>query len=174
MTCAAAFSGNRPSTTQPQGERVMKAKRILQLLSLATFCLLLTSCFDSKVPLSDASTAKQDDRLIGLWQHRHQNGVTYYHVGRLGDKAPEGMMRVVTVTQQDNGELQEPHQLIRLALIMTRRPNYCGCFVRGRSSGLSRSTRKVMASASKRPKMPSRRWRRGTASCQRVEVVLVC
>ena len=63
-------------------------------------CLLITGCGDSTVPLSDASKASPDKRLIGLWQHRHQNGVTYYHVGRLGGKAPEGVMRVVIVSHR--------------------------------------------------------------------------
>ena len=75
-------------------------------------CLLITGCGDSTVPLSDASKASPDKRLIGLWQHRHQNGVTYYHVGRLGGKAPEGVMRVVIVSHPNSCELQEPHQLL--------------------------------------------------------------
>jgi hypothetical protein len=75
-------------------------------------CLLLTGCHDSIVPLSGAAKASPDKRLIGVWQHKHQNGITYYHVGRLGGKAPEGVMRVVTVSHPNSGELQEPHQLL--------------------------------------------------------------
>ena len=75
-------------------------------------CLLITGCGDSTAPLSDASKASPDKRLIGVWQHRHQNGVTYYHVGRLGGKAPEGLMRVAIVSHPNSGELQEPHQLL--------------------------------------------------------------
>ena len=36
----------------------MRTKRFLQLLSLASLCLLLTSCIDSKVPLSDPDKSK--------------------------------------------------------------------------------------------------------------------
>lgn len=75
-------------------------------------CLLITGCDESTAPLSDASKASPDKRLIGLWQHRYQNGVTYYHIGRLGGKAPEGVMRVVAVSRRNSGELEEPHQLL--------------------------------------------------------------
>ena len=43
----------------------MGAKRSFQLLSVAALSLLLTSCFDSKVPLSDPQKAKSDDHLLG-------------------------------------------------------------------------------------------------------------
>ena len=75
-------------------------------------CLLIAGCDDSTVPLSDASKASLDKQLVGLWKHDHQNGVTYYHVGLLGDNAPEGVMRVVVVSRQNDGELQQPSQLI--------------------------------------------------------------
>ena len=87
---------------------------ILFGVSLFT-CLLVAGCDDSTAPLSDASKATPDKRLIGLWQHKHQNGVTYYHVGYLGGKAPEGMMRVVTVSHPNNGELQKPQQFLAFA-----------------------------------------------------------
>ena len=75
-------------------------------------CLLIAGCDDSTVPLSDPSKASLDKQLVGLWKHDHQNGVTYYHVGRLGGNAPEGVMRVVIVSHQNDGELQQPSQLI--------------------------------------------------------------
>lgn len=75
-------------------------------------CLLIAGCDDSTVPLSDASKASLDKQLVGLWKHDHQNGVTYYHVGRLGGNAPDGVMRVVVVSHQNGGELQQPSQLL--------------------------------------------------------------
>jgi len=75
-------------------------------------CLLIAGCDDSTVPLSDPSKASLDKQLVGLWRHDHQNGVTYYHVGRLGGNAPDGVMRVVVVSHQNGGELQQPSQLI--------------------------------------------------------------
>ena len=74
--------------------------------------LLIAGCDDSTVPLSDASKASPDKQLVGLWKHDHQNGVTYYHVGRLGNNAPEGVMRVVIVSHQNDAELQQPSQLL--------------------------------------------------------------
>ncbi|MDY0167627.1 MAG: hypothetical protein RBS80_13855 [Thermoguttaceae bacterium] len=74
--------------------------------------LLIAGCDDSTVPLSDPSKATLDKNLIGLWQDHHQNGVTYYHVGRLGNNAPEGLMRVAVVSHQNDGELQQPSQVV--------------------------------------------------------------
>jgi len=74
--------------------------------------LLIAGCDDSTVPLSDPSKASLDKQVIGLWKHDHQNGVTYYHVGRLGDNAPDGVMRVVIVSHPNGGDLQQPNQLL--------------------------------------------------------------
>jgi hypothetical protein len=75
-------------------------------------CLLIAGCDDSTVPLSDPSKASLDKQLVGLWKHDHQNGMTYYHVGRLGGSAPDGVMRVVVASHQTSGELQQPSQLV--------------------------------------------------------------
>jgi hypothetical protein len=75
-------------------------------------CLLVAGCDDSTAPLSDASQARLDKQLSGLWRHEYPQGVSYYHAGRLGGRAPEGVLRVVTVSHPRNGELQEPQQLI--------------------------------------------------------------
>ena len=64
----------------------MKTKRLAQLLSMAAVSLLLTSCFDSKVPLSDPHKSKADDRLTGVWRFRGDSGeMNYYHFGRVGE-----------------------------------------------------------------------------------------
>jgi len=53
----------------------MPTTRILQLLPLAAMCLLYTSCFDSKVPLSDPGKSKADERLTGNTEHAAIDGV---------------------------------------------------------------------------------------------------
>ena len=45
-------------------------------------CLIFTGCDDSKNPLSDPTTSKPDERLIGVWRLPNKDGVTYYHVGQ--------------------------------------------------------------------------------------------
>jgi hypothetical protein len=83
------------------------------LLGVSLFaCLLITGCDESTAPLSDASKATPDERLIGLWQHRHKDCVTYYHVWRLGGKTPEGVMRVMVVGHPNNGAFRVPHQFL--------------------------------------------------------------
>jgi len=52
----------------------MTTNRILQLLPMAAMCLLFTSCFDSKVPLSDPAKSKADERLVGVWRLRNDDG----------------------------------------------------------------------------------------------------
>jgi hypothetical protein len=93
-------------TFQVQGDRTMKTTRILQLFSLAALCLLLTSCFDSKTPLSDPEKSKGDERLAGVWRGEGEKGeVSYYHVGRVGDEFPESVMRVVGITHTKDGKI---------------------------------------------------------------------
>ena len=91
----------------------MKARRILQLLWMAAFSLLLTSCFDSTVPLSDPHKAKSDDRLTGVWRVRGDGGeMNYYHFGRVGEKLPASVMRVVSIEHKPNGYMQQSELLV--------------------------------------------------------------
>jgi hypothetical protein len=85
----------------------MATKRTLQLLSMAVICLLFTSCSDSQAPLSDPVKSKADQRLAGVWRLRNDDGsVTYYHVGRVGDKLPASVMRVAGVQHRSDGMTQ--------------------------------------------------------------------
>ena len=82
------------------------------LVGVAAGFLLVAGCDDSTVPLTAPSQASPDERLIGVWRHAYDGGTTYYLVGRLGGKAPESVMRVVSVTQPKGGELHQPHQML--------------------------------------------------------------
>jgi len=91
----------------------MGAKRSFQLLSVAALSLLLTSCFDSKVPLSDPQKAKSDDHLLGAWRFRGDSGeMNYYHFGRLGEKLPASVLRVVNVQHMPDGKMQQADLLV--------------------------------------------------------------
>jgi hypothetical protein len=84
----------------------MKPRRTLLLVS-AALGLLLTSCVDSKNPLSDPDKSKADARLVGVWRARGEDGdATYYHVGRVGEKLPQGVLGVTGVTHRKDGRLQ--------------------------------------------------------------------
>lgn len=73
-------------------------KKLCPLLSVAALSLLLTSCFDTKNPLSDPQKSKPDDRLGGVWRFRGDGGeIDYYHIGHVGEKLPASIMRVVNV-----------------------------------------------------------------------------
>ena len=64
-------------------------KRVCPLLLVAAFSLLLTSCFDTKNPLSDPQKSKPDDRLSGVWRFRGDSGeINYYHFGPVGGEPP--------------------------------------------------------------------------------------
>ncbi|HEY4759071.1 MAG TPA: hypothetical protein VIH42_00680 [Thermoguttaceae bacterium] len=79
------------------------------VLILGLFGLVLTSCVDSDNPLSDPKQSTVDSGLFGVWRERAINGdVTYYHVGCLGDKFPQGLLFVQIVKHQNNGELSYP------------------------------------------------------------------
>lgn len=91
----------------------MNTKRGLFWMPLAALCLLLTSCFDSTAPLSDPKTAKPDDRLLGVWRFKGESGeVNYYHFGRMGDKLPPALMRVVNVHHAADGKLRQADLLL--------------------------------------------------------------
>ena len=91
----------------------MATKRILQLLSMAATCLLFTSCFDSKVPLSDPGRSKADQRLAGAWRLGNDDGsVTFYHFGRVGDKLPASVMRVMGIQHKWGGTMTQLDELL--------------------------------------------------------------
>ena len=79
----------------------MKPRQFSCLLGMLCACLAPQSCIDSKTPLSNPEKAKADADLVGVW--RAPDGgvlftaVEYVHVGRAGEKLPEGVMRAVVV-----------------------------------------------------------------------------
>ncbi|MGD0654232.1 MAG: hypothetical protein ABSA16_07815 [Thermoguttaceae bacterium] len=78
-------------------------------LILGVLCLAFTSCVDSDNPLSDPKQSAVDPGLLGVWRARDKDGeVTYYHVGKAGDKFPAGMLRVKIIKHDKNGELERP------------------------------------------------------------------
>lgn len=86
----------------------MTTKRTVQFLLVAGTCLLLTSCFDSKVPLSDPGKSKPDDRLAGAWRSRNADGsVNEYRFAHAEDKLPASVMRVTGNTRKPDG-MTEP------------------------------------------------------------------
>ena len=91
----------------------MKTKHFLQLLSMAAFCLLFTSCFDSKVPLSDPTESKADQRLIGVWRLRSNDGaVSYHHFGRVRGKLPASVMRMTWISHKTDGTIEQDEFLV--------------------------------------------------------------
>ena len=88
-------------------------KEVRPLLLVAAFSLLLTSCFDTKNPLSDPQKSKPDDRLSGVWRFRGDGGeMNYYHIGHGGEKLPASVMRVVFVQHRPDGKMQSGELLI--------------------------------------------------------------
>ena len=81
-------------------------------------CLLASGCDDSKNPLSDPQTAKPDNRLIGVWRQRGENGeVTYYHVGHAGENFPDGMLRIVWI-KHDQGKIELPQECLAFTTVL--------------------------------------------------------
>jgi hypothetical protein len=79
----------------------MNLHRHLLWIAVSAALLSLTGCDDSKNPLSDPRTAKPDERLVGVWRLPEEDGgLTYYHVGRAGDKSPKGMLQVAYVRHE--------------------------------------------------------------------------
>ncbi len=75
--------------------------------TIAACSLLLTSCFDSKVPLSDPQKSQPDDRLVGVWRFRGGEGDwNYYHFGRAGDELPASVLQVVYVQHSQDGNIR--------------------------------------------------------------------
>ncbi len=88
-------------------------KRVCPLLLVAAFSLLLTSCFDTKNPLSDPQKSQPDERLSGVWRFRGDSGeVNYYHIGPVGWKLPASVMRVVSVQHMRDGTMQSGELLV--------------------------------------------------------------
>jgi hypothetical protein len=83
----------------------MKLQRLIVLAML----LLLPRCGeDSKNPLSDPTTSKPDERLVGLWRLGGAQGADdyfhiYFHIGHAGEKFPKSVMRVLVVRHTDAG-----------------------------------------------------------------------
>ena len=88
-------------------------KKVRPLLFVAAFSLLLTSCFDTKNPLSDPQKSKADDRLAGVWRFRGDGGeMNYYHIGHVGEKFPASVMQVVFVQHMTDGRVESDKLLI--------------------------------------------------------------
>src|SRR3990170_4764988 len=88
-------------------------KKVRPLLLVAAFSLLLTSCFDSKAPLSEPEKSKPDDRLTGVWRFRGDGGeMNYHHIGHAGENLPESLMRVVHVQHMPDGKMQSGELLV--------------------------------------------------------------
>ena len=91
----------------------MNARQSLQCLSLAVCCLLITSCHDSKQPLSDPQKSKADPQLVGVWRYRDDSGeTTYYHIGSVGDKLPTSVLHVTGITHMPGGKLTQCEFLV--------------------------------------------------------------
>ena len=91
----------------------MKPHRRFSSLVLAGMCLLLTSCIDSKDPLSSPEKAKTDAELAGIWRTDSQEGcIDYYFLATAGDKLPPGVMRIVTVAYDKKGALARPGEML--------------------------------------------------------------
>ena len=107
----------------------MRPHRLLLAIGLAGVCLLLSSCIDTKTPLSDPEKAKADPQLAGVWRGPPtMASVEYYHVGLAGGNLPPGIMRIVSVTHNKDGSLGRPVEL--LAVLHDHRreplPERCG------------------------------------------------
>jgi len=72
----------------------------------------MSGCDDSKSPLSSPEQSEADGRLVGAWREVRDKGTVFYHVGQLGGKSPEAVMRVILVSTSDAGELQSPAQTV--------------------------------------------------------------
>ncbi len=84
-------------------------------LPLLLSALLLSSCVQSKSPLSDPDKAKSDERLIGAWSlsEKGPNGPQYtlFFIGKSGHRgAPSGIMKMVQIDidRENNVKTKEP------------------------------------------------------------------
>ena len=91
----------------------MTPNRILKLLPMAATCLLFTSCFDSKVPLSDPGKSKADERLAGSWRGRNDDGsVNDYRFAPAGGKLPAAVMRLTGSSRRPDGTTEQFEPLL--------------------------------------------------------------
>ena len=71
----------------------MKPRRLFTSIALAGICWLLTSCIDTKEPLSSPEQAKVDKELIGAWRAKFKDGtIDYYHIAPAGGKLPPRLL----------------------------------------------------------------------------------
>jgi hypothetical protein len=85
----------------------------LRWLAIPAVLLFLAGCENSKNPLSDPTTSKPDERLIGVWW----NGGEYYHIGHAGKKFPKGVLRVVAVAQSE-GDVDPPSEYLAFPTVL--------------------------------------------------------
>jgi hypothetical protein len=96
----------------------MNLHRYLLWVVVPVVLLPLTGCDDSKNPLSDPQTSKPDERLVGVWRLAEEDGgLTYYHVGRAGEKFPDGVMRVAYV-RHENGKVGRPGEFFAFPTVL--------------------------------------------------------
>jgi hypothetical protein len=74
-------------------------------------CLFATGCDDSKNPLSDPNTSKADERLVGVWRNRSDDGEAYYHIGHAGEKFPANMLRIIEI-KHSKGTVEPPEEYL--------------------------------------------------------------
>jgi hypothetical protein len=85
----------------------------LRWLVIPAVLLFLAGCEDSKNPLSDPTTSKPDERLIGVWW----DGSEYYHIGHAGKRFPKGVLRVVAVAQSE-GDVEPPAEYLAFPTVL--------------------------------------------------------
>jgi hypothetical protein len=110
--------GNGPLFTDSfivsRGGHSMK-RRTVHLLGLVLSCLLSAGCVDMENPLAAPGDVEPDGRLTGLWlqeaQEADESG-DHYHIGPVGGQAPASLMRVIHVSQNKKGALEQPKQLL--------------------------------------------------------------
>jgi hypothetical protein len=94
----------------------MKPQRLLLAIGLAGVCLLLSSCVDSKNPLSDPEKAQADPQLAGVWRRATDDGATeYFHVGIAKGSILPGIMRAIGNFHGKDGKLGAPLSLLLFA-----------------------------------------------------------
>ena len=97
----------------------MKTRQISMLLSMAATCLLFTSCMDSRVPLSDPGKSKPDQRLVGNWRARNDDGtVTDYRFASAGGKLPASVMRVAGSSRKPDGTTEQFEPLLLFSTVI--------------------------------------------------------
>lgn len=101
----------------PQGD-LMKSRRFIRSVAMALVCLLLSSCEDSKNPLSDPEKAAPDAEFVGVWRSANDGSADYYHVAAAGGKLPAGVLRMISVSHAKNGVLARPGEMLAFSTIL--------------------------------------------------------